>query len=143
MGIRSTVGSKVESAIGHANTNRIRKLERRTRNALAKRLAMEPPKKKRKKRSGAKPSTNPRAAKPAAAAPSRWWPNDPFVAHRTPTMTRHELLKGLHAKIRPRTYLEIGVSNGRSMMLSGLARSALIPVSRLTDRSTATSNLPD
>ena len=116
MGIRSTVGSTLESIIGHTRTNRIRKLEGRTRNALAKRLAMEPPKKKKKSR--AKPSTKPRPAKRAHATQSRWRPNDPFVAHQTPTMTRHELLSGLHMRIRPRTYLEIGVSNGRSMMLS-------------------------
>jgi hypothetical protein len=33
-------------------------------------------------------------------------------------MTRHELLRGLHEKTRPRTYLEIGVRRGGSMVLS-------------------------
>jgi hypothetical protein len=43
MGIRSTVGSMLESAIGRERTNRIRQAERRARNALAKRLVMEEP----------------------------------------------------------------------------------------------------
>jgi hypothetical protein len=33
-------------------------------------------------------------------------------------MTRHELLEGLHKKTRPRTYVEIGIRTGRSMVLS-------------------------
>ncbi len=46
MGIRSTVGSMLESTIGRERTSTIRRAERRARNALAKRLAMEPPPKK-------------------------------------------------------------------------------------------------
>ena len=42
MAIRSTVGSMLESAIGRERTNNLRRLERRTRNALATRIAMEP-----------------------------------------------------------------------------------------------------
>ena len=42
MAIRSTVGSMLESAIGRERTNNLRQLERRTRNALATRIAMEP-----------------------------------------------------------------------------------------------------
>ena len=45
MAIRSTVGSLLESAIGSERTNNLRRLERRTRNALATRIAMEPVKK--------------------------------------------------------------------------------------------------
>lgn len=33
-------------------------------------------------------------------------------------MLRHELLQGLHEQLKPRTYLEIGVSTGRSITLS-------------------------
>jgi hypothetical protein len=44
MGIRSTVGSVLESAIGRERTNTMRSVERRARNALVKQLAMEPPK---------------------------------------------------------------------------------------------------
>ena len=119
MGIRSTVGSMLESAIGRKRTNRIRRAERRARNALAKRLAMEEPKKPVTKKPDAKLSAAAPARKPRAAAkPSPWQPPDPFEAHPEPTMTRHELLEGLHKKTRPRTYLEIGIRTGRSMVLS-------------------------
>jgi hypothetical protein len=119
MGIRSTVGSMLESAIGRTRTNTIRRAERRTRNALAKRLAMEEPKKPVTKKPAAKPSAAAPPPKPRAAAkPSPWQLPDPFIAHPEPMMTRHELLEGLHKKTRPRTYLEIGIRTGRSMVLS-------------------------
>ncbi|MBD5786362.1 class I SAM-dependent methyltransferase [Cellulosimicrobium terreum] len=35
-----------------------------------------------------------------------------------PPMSRHELLTGLHRRLRPRTYLEIGVNTGASLALS-------------------------
>ena len=114
MGIRSTVGSMLESTIGRERTNTIRGVERRARNALARRLAMEPPKKPT-----AKPAAKPAVHKPTATAkPSRWQPPDPYVPHPEPRLTRHELLRGLHEKTRPRTYLEIGIRTGRSMVLS-------------------------
>ena len=118
MGLRSRVGSTLESIVGHERTNRIRTLERKGRNALAKRLAMEPPKKNRRR---PKPAAKPVARqprKPEAARPSPWQPADPVVPHPTPTITRHELMRGLHEKIRPRTYLEIGIQQGTSMALS-------------------------
>jgi hypothetical protein len=114
MGIRSTVGSVLESTIGRERTNQIRNAERRARNALAKRLAVQEP----KKRSPKKAISNRPAAKRPAAKSSPWQAPDPFVAHPEPMMTRHELLEGLHKKTRPRTYLEIGIRTGRSMVLS-------------------------
>jgi hypothetical protein len=114
MSIRSTVGSVLESAIGRERTNTIRSAERRARNALAKRLAMEPPQKPI-----SKPQKKPVRPKPkSTSTPRGWQPSDPFVSHPEPQMTRHELLQGLHEKIRPRTYLEIGIRTGRSMVLS-------------------------
>ncbi len=68
MGIRSTVGSMLESAIGRERTNRIRQAERRARNALAKRLAMEEPTKPVVRKPAAKPSAAPAARK---SRPSR------------------------------------------------------------------------
>jgi hypothetical protein len=114
MGIRSTVGSVLESAIGRERTNTIRSVERKARNGLAKRLAMEPPKKP-----PAKPASRPAARKPRPTVrPPGWQPPDPFVSHPEPRMTRHELLQLLHQKTQPRTYLEIGIRTGRSMVLS-------------------------
>src|SRR5215207_6638508 len=114
MGIRHAVGSMLESTIGRERTRAIRGMERRARNALAKRLAMEPPTKPT-----AKPAAKPAVQHPKATAkPSRWQPPDPYVPHPEPRLTRHELLQGLHEKTRPRTYLEIGIRTGRSMVLS-------------------------
>jgi predicted O-methyltransferase YrrM len=114
MAIRSTVGSMLESAIGRERTNDLRRLERRTRNALATRIAMAPAKKP-----AAKSSPKPAKRKPRSTArPSRWQPPDPFTPHPEPIMTRHELLEMLHQKTRPRTYLEIGIRTGNSMALS-------------------------
>jgi hypothetical protein len=47
-----------------------------------------------------------------------WLPSDPFVPHPQPTVTRHDLLRGLHRVLAPRTYLEIGVNEGSSLTLS-------------------------
>jgi Methyltransferase domain len=137
MGIRSTVGSMLESVIGRGRTNRIRLAERKARNALAKRLAMEEPrkpaaKKPAAKKPAAKPSAAPTAPKPRPAAkPSPWQPSDPFVPHPEPRMTRHELLEGLHKTTRPRTYLEIGIRTGRSMVLSHCRSIGVDPVFKI------------
>jgi hypothetical protein len=114
MGIRGTVGSMLESTIGRDRTNTIRSVERKARNALANRLAMEPPKKHAPKRTSKQALPKPRATFKRPG----WQQPDPFVAHPEPKMTRHQLLRGLHEKIRPRTYLEIGIRTGRSMVLS-------------------------
>lgn len=45
-------------------------------------------------------------------------PSDPFVPHPQPSMTRHEFLAGLHDRLRPRTYLEIGIRDGMSLALA-------------------------
>jgi hypothetical protein len=127
MGIRSTVGSMLESTIGRERTNTIRSVERKTRNALAKRLAMEQPNKP-----ASKPQSKPAPPKPKSIPkPRGWQPSDPFVSHPEPRMTRHELLQGLHEKIRPRTYLEIGIRTGRSMVLSRCRSIGVDPVFKI------------
>jgi hypothetical protein len=52
-------------------------------------------------------------------APSGY-PIYPYDASRfpEPSLTRHELLSGLHRVLEPRAYLEIGVDDGRSLTLS-------------------------
>lgn len=47
-----------------------------------------------------------------------WIPSDPFVAFPPPSMSRHDVLRALHQQVQPRTYLEVGVSNGQSLALS-------------------------
>jgi predicted O-methyltransferase YrrM len=104
----------LDSAIGRERTNTIRRVERRTRNALAKRLAMDEAHK-----SPAKPATKAKAPKPPSTTrAARWQPPDPFISHPEPTMSRHELLQVLHDRTQPRTYLEIGIRTGNSMALS-------------------------
>jgi predicted O-methyltransferase YrrM len=124
MGIRSTVGSMLDSTIGRERTNTIRKAERKARNTLATRLTPEPP-----KRPAAKPVAKKAApAKPQATANlSRWQPPDPFAPHPEPRMSRHEFLEGLHQKTRPRTYLEIGIRTGTSLALSRTRSIAVDP----------------
>jgi hypothetical protein len=127
MGIRRTVGSMLESAIGRERTDTIRRAERNTRNALARRLAMEQPKKPASKPKS-KPATPKAKSRPE---PVGWQPSDRFVSHPEPRMTRHELLQGLHDKIRPRTYLEIGIRTGRSMVLSRCRSIGVDPVFKI------------
>jgi hypothetical protein len=43
---------------------------------------------------------------------------DPFADFPAPTASRHELLRGLHQRLRPRTYWEVGVDDGQSLTLS-------------------------
>lgn len=50
----------------------------------------------------------------------------------TANVTRHELLRALHAALRPRTYLEIGVRSGASLALSRCPSVAVDPFFWLT-----------
>jgi hypothetical protein len=52
-------------------------------------------------------------------------------------MQRHELLAALHAKLRPRTYLEIGVNDGRSLSLSRVPSVAIDPAFKVTSELSA------
>ena len=47
-------------------------------------------------------------------------------------MTRHELLRRLHALARPRNYLEIGVDQGRSLSLSRVPSVGVDPAFKIT-----------
>lgn len=49
-------------------------------------------------------------------------------------MTRHELLRRLHALARPRNYLEIGVDQGRSLSLSRVPSIGVDPAFRVTEQ---------
>jgi len=47
-------------------------------------------------------------------------------------MNRHEFLRGLHVATQPRSYLEIGVNDGRSMALSSARSIGVDPAFRVT-----------
>jgi hypothetical protein len=47
-------------------------------------------------------------------------------------MERHAFLRELHARIRPRNYLEIGVNDGKSLALSRVPTIAIDPAFRIT-----------
>ena len=49
-----------------------------------------------------------------------------------PSMTRHEFLRGLHERLRPRTYVEIGVNLGDSLGLATCPAIGIDPAYRIT-----------
>lgn len=131
MGVRARIGKGLEATLGKERTSQIRRAERRTRQQLAQVLAPQP-------------AARPRAAAPDAVAKpgagasvtrlgepndrqGGWIPSDPFVPHPEPTVTRHDLLRGLHEVLVPRTYLEIGVNEGASLTLSRAKTVAVDP----------------
>lgn len=126
MGVRARIGKGLEATLGKERTDQVRKAERRTRQQLADRLAPQPVERARPGRP-ADPAAQ--VPKPGPGANVRrlgepndrqggWIPSDPFVPHPEPTTTRHDLLRGLHEVLTPRTYLEIGVNEGASLNLS-------------------------
>ena len=126
MGVRARIGKGLEATLGKERTERVRKAERRTRQHLAGKLA--PPRVEHTRSAGpAGPAAE--VGKPGPDARVRrlgepndrqggWIASDPFVPHPEPTLTRHDLLRGLHQVLTPRTYLEIGVNEGASLTLS-------------------------
>jgi hypothetical protein len=140
MGIRRTVGSRLESTIGRERTNALRRAERKGRNAIARRIAIDASGKpsapgKRAAAPSGQPSAAPISGAPAKATAkpaSKWGPSDPFVPHPAPTMSRHQLLEGLHERLQPRTYLEIGINDGAGLMLSRTRSIGVDPSFKIT-----------
>lgn len=127
VGVRTRLGRGLEATLGKERTNRIRRGERRYRQGLADLLAPPPPLRtgaRRARKPG--PAPSPKASTPTRARPlgepndrqGGWVPSDPFVPHPAPAQSRHDLLRGLHAVLQPRTYFEIGVNAGSSLTLS-------------------------
>lgn len=103
----------LQPVVGDERLSQMANTERRVRRALAQRMAPAP-----KPQSGRRQQPRKRqqrTAEPAVAAVKR---RRPSPTYPEPTMTRHEFLAGLHRQLQPRTYLEIGVSDGRSLALS-------------------------
>ena len=129
VGVRARIGKRLEATLGNERTDWVRSTERRTRQQLADRLAPRSVASSRPAASAEPGLAAARAPEPgSSAAPKlgepndrqggRWLPSDPFVPHPQPTLTRHDLLRGLHRVLAPRTYLEIGVNEGSSLTLS-------------------------
>ena len=135
--VRARFGKELDARLGKARTDQIRAVERQTRRFLADRIAPRepagPPSAPAPAAAAARPSPAPAPPPaPAPAAPARpvqigepndrqgggWIPSDPFVPHPKANLTRHDLLRGLHEVLTPRTYLEIGVNEGSSLTLS-------------------------
>ena len=135
MGLRKQVGNGLESTLGKERTDGVRQFERRVRRRLADRLAPPPPPRPAKQ---AAKNQQPAKKRPPTAAKPRplgepndrqggWIPSDPFVPHPQPRLTRHDLLRGLHSALAPRTYFEIGVNEGSSLTLSRTKSIAVDP----------------
>jgi len=62
----------------------------------------------------------------------RWAEPDPFADYPPSKATRHSLLSGLHSRLAPRTYFEIGVNTGSSLTLSRTRTIAVDPGYRIT-----------
>jgi hypothetical protein len=113
MGLRRKVGTTLEAVIGPDRTRALRAAERRTRQRMAGRIAPPPPRPAKKA-----PGAGARRAGAGKARAGGYVRDYPIAPHPTPTMTRHELLAGLHERLQPRTYLEIGIRDGKSLALS-------------------------
>ena len=136
--VRAQLGRALAATLGTNRTNQLRSVERRTRQYLADKIEPCPrtPGSVARTAASAQPnattrSPNPRPAVRRLGEPNDrqggWIPSDPFVPHPEPTMTRHDLLRGLHEVLSPRTYLEIGVNEGASLTLSRAKSVAIDP----------------
>jgi len=122
VGVRAQIGKGLEATLGRERTSRVRRIERRTRQQLADKLAPPPAADQPRQPAPAAPAPKPTSTPAKLGEPNDrqggWTPSDPFVPHPKATTTRHDLLRGLHEVLAPRTYLEIGVNQGASLTLS-------------------------
>ena len=103
MGVRVKVRQLVEPVIGRERTDRLRTAEV----ALRRRAV-------------------------AALAGTRYQPPDPFATFAPPTHSRHQLLAGLHQRVRPEAYLEIGIWLGDSLSLARCPAVGIDPEFKIT-----------
>ncbi len=131
MGVRAQVGRGLEATLGKQRADRVRRAERWTRQQLADRLSPRPVRATPPTGSAATTAEELKAVPVKLGEPNDrqggWIPSDPFVPHPKPSMSRHDLLRGLHAVLAPRTYLEIGVNEGASLTLSRAKTIAVDP----------------
>jgi Methyltransferase domain len=99
MTLRTTARGVLHAVIGPELTDRVRSTERAWRRRAVR--VIDPDARWR-------PSTG----------TGRWQPSDPFPSFPGPSLSRHALLRGLHERVRPERYLEIGVFRGDSLTLA-------------------------
>lgn len=135
MGVRARIGKGLEATLGKERADRVRDAERRTRRQLAAKLTPPPvgngrpggPAGRADPAAGGDPGVAVRQLGEPNDRQGGWIPSDPFVPHPKPSMSRHDLLRGLHDVLMPRTYLEIGVNEGASLTLSRAKSVAVDP----------------
>ena len=159
--VRRVVGSGVERVVGTDRAARIRQTEARARRRLIRALDVEgrnvPPRKPAKKGPAKKAGAKKAAAKKAAPKRTRaqlidelgratpeglgegstlpdglhWAAPDPFPDYPRTQGDYKTLLAGLHERLRPRTYVEVGVSVGKTLTLSRARTIAVDPAYRI------------
>jgi predicted O-methyltransferase YrrM len=70
-----------------------------------------------------------------------WVPSDPFASFPEPSLSRHALLKGLHERVAPERYLEIGVFRGDSLTLARCLSIGVDPDFKITRELHTTTHL--
>ena len=142
MGVRATLARGLQKAIGDENLQRLRRTEARARRGLIDLLDVEARTKRREAevRAAGAPSAQQKRAALIDALGRRslddavnqeglkWATNDPFAEHPPTTLSRHDVLAGLHRLLAPRTYFEIGVRWGDSLELSRTRSIGVDPV---------------
>jgi len=122
--LRNALRNGLGPLIGSTTVDRLVNVETKARSAVA--SWIEP-----KERS---PKEVVSAESEYVIAPSGY-PMYPYDDSRfpTPSLTRHELLTGLHEVLQPRSYLEIGVDDGRSLTLSRAKTIGVDPAFHVTN----------
>jgi predicted O-methyltransferase YrrM len=72
---------------------------------------------------------------------ARWQPSDPFTTFPQPSLSRHALLRGLHERLQPERYLEIGVFKGDSLTLARCVSVGVDPDFKVTRELHGTTHL--
>lgn len=138
MGSGALIGKRLSAVLGGDRLSRLRRMGSRRLERLATQIALGATGPEPTSTSGLndKPPGPTRVTPVAFGEPNDrrggWLPSDPFVPFPATTMSRHDLLRTLHEKISPRTYLEIGVSNGQSLSLSAARSVGIDPEFQIT-----------
>ena len=142
MGFRRQVSRQVEKVAGPDRTRALRQLERRGRRSVIRALDVEGRVADRKGSAQSAGRSLTRAQQideigrrtpeglgagthpPAGLA---WVSMDPPADYSRSDMTRHSMLSGMHERLQPRTYFEVGVNRGESLTLSRTRTIAVDP----------------